>query len=492
MQEQLPRKLGPWVCISIVAGSVIGSSIFMKPSTMAGQLGSPLMLVLVWIIAGGVSLCGAMINAEIGAMLPETGGQYAWFRHMYGKFFAWLYGWACFIVINTASIAAIAFIAAAYAGYFIPLPHFSSAVEHSMGLRIPVVGTFYPLENAGVKGLAILFILLFTIINQRSVRAGGSIQVVFTVVKVATLVFLSACLLFSGKGEVIHLFQNSPDFDPSFSTVVAGSVAAASGALAAYDGWNNLGFAAGEIRDPQKNIPRGLILGLGICILLYLLTTVAYLYILPVDVMKHSPLVATDALSIAVGPAGAAIIAALVIISALGATNGNILPCARVTYAMAGDGLFFASAGRTGKRFRTPYAALWMQCIVSCLFLLTGSFDMLADLFVFVSWIFYGFGAAGLLVLRKKMRNRHRPFRLKYAWLLTILFVSFTLLYFIITMYSDIKNYVEGKSPMIHSAFGCILLLAGIPLYLYFRKQRNEVELLQQEKIEDPAGQPVA
>jgi APA family basic amino acid/polyamine antiporter len=187
---QLQRQLGLWTCISIVAGSVIGSSIFMKPATMAAQLGSPILLLIVWIVAGIISIFGGMINAEIGTMLPQTGGQYVYFRHMYGSFFAYLYGWAGFIVINTAAIAAIAFIAAQYTTYFIRLPHFDQSIEQSFVCTIPFVGQLFPLQNFGVKSLAILLVIVFSVINHRSVKAGGSVQVLFTILKIAALLFL--------------------------------------------------------------------------------------------------------------------------------------------------------------------------------------------------------------------------------------------------------------------------------------------------------------
>src|SRR4051812_46992931 len=209
----LQRKLGLWACISIVAGSVIGSSIFMKPSTMAAQIGSPGLLFFIWLAAGIISIFGGMINAEIGAMLPVTGGQYAWFRIMYGRFFAYLYGWASFIVINTAAIAAICFIAAQYMGYFVSMPQLATATEQSLVWRIPFIGELYPLQNFGVKATAIFLVLLFTFINHRSVRAGGNVQVVFTILKVAALVFLIAGIFFSGKGSADHFVSNASTMD---------------------------------------------------------------------------------------------------------------------------------------------------------------------------------------------------------------------------------------------------------------------------------------
>jgi len=467
----LQRKLGLWACISIVAGSVIGSSIFMKPSTMAAQIGSPELLFLVWIVAGIISIFGGMINAEIGAMLPVSGGQYAWFRMMYGDFFAYLYGWASMIVINTASIAAICFIASQYCGYFIELPHFSENIEQGYIITIPLVGNLFPMDHFGIKILAMFFVVAFTAINHRSVSTSGNIQVLFTILKIAALLFLICGIFFSGKGNVTHFTADDPSFNFTSVTILTGFIAATSGALAAYDGWNNLGFIAGEIRDPKKNIPYGIIGGLAICIILYILTTQAYLYMMPVSEMKNSQLVATDTLSKVMGPAGVSVIAAMVIISSAGAANGNILPCARITYAMSKDNMFFKWGGAVDKKYHTPYGALWIQCIVACLFILTGSFDMLADLFVFISWLFYGFGAYGIFILRKKMPDTERPFRLKgYPWI-PVVFIFFSVFYFFITIYNDVHRYHTGESKTINSALGCVLLMIGIPFYFYFKKK---------------------
>ena len=355
MTAQLQRKLGLWACVSIVAGSVIGSSIFMKPATMAGQLGSPLLLLLVWVLTGIVSIFGGMINAEIGIMLPETGGQYAYFRHMYGRFFSYLFGWSSFIVINTSAVAAISFIAAQYTTFFIDLPSFSPQTEQSIVWYIPFIGKLFPLQNIGVKVLAMMLVVLFTVINIRSVAAAGRIQVVFTIAKIGALIFIILGIFLSGKGSFSNMVEGNPAMNFSTWPVTLAFVAAASGALAAYDGWNNLGFNGGEIINPQKNIPKGLIWGLIICMVLYVLTTQAFLYVMPVEVMKDSKMVATDALSIVMGSAGATIIALLVIISSTGAINGNILPVTRSTFAMAQDGLFFRSAGRVHPRFYTPH-----------------------------------------------------------------------------------------------------------------------------------------
>jgi APA family basic amino acid/polyamine antiporter len=474
----LQRKLGLWASVSIVVGTVIGSSIFMKPASMAAQLSSPLMLLLVWIVAGVVSLFGGMINAEVGCILPETGGQYVYFRHMYGNFFAYLFGWSCFIVINTASISGIAFVFADYVEYFVKLPHFSSAIEHSIPLVIPFIGKFYLLAHIGVKALAIVLIVGFTLINTNSLKASGAVQVILSVIKLAALIFLIFAVFFSGKGNVHNLTQASPGFDHAPWKMLTAFIAATTGALAAYDGWNNLGFVSGEIKDPQKNIPRGLIIGLSTCILIYALTTEAYLYMLPVDTMKHSTLVASDALYKVMGIAGGGFVAILVIISTAGGTNGNILPSARVIYAMGEEKNFFSFTGKVDQKHHTPANALWLQAIWAIILVLIGSFDMLMDMFVFISWIAYGFAAYGIFILRKKMPDAHRPYKLKGYPYLPIIFILFSTLYVVITLYNDINNYIDGKSPIINSVFGLALTAMGIPLYWYFRKKEVKVELI--------------
>ncbi len=469
--EGLQRKLGLWTCVSIVIGAVIGSSIFMKPATMAAQLGSPLLLLSVWIIAGIVSLFGAMINAEVGSVIPETGGQYMYFRFMYGNFFAYLYGWAGFIVINTGAIAGIAFVFAQYAEYFVLMPRFSKEMEQSIFLSIPLIGKFYILENLGVKMLAIFLIALITLVNVKSVKTAGGVQVFFSVLKVAALLVLVGVIFFSAKGELQNLTKVSLQFDASFAGLLTGFIAATTGALAAYDGWNNLGFLSGEIREPQKNIPRGLIIGLGCCIILYVLTTEAYLYMLPVDTMKQSSLVASDALYGVMGVAGGGFVALLVMLSTSGAVNGNILPCARVTFAMSGHNSFFAVAGKVHPSHHTPSNALLIQAAWASILVLLGSFDMLMDMFVFITWIFYGFAAYGIFIFRKKMPDVNRPYKMKGYPYLPIIFIGFTMLYVTVTLYNDINNYMMGKTEIINSVFGLLLTATGIPHYFYFKNR---------------------
>jgi basic amino acid/polyamine antiporter, APA family len=314
-------------------------------------------------------------------------------------------------------------------------------------------------------------IIIISWINYASVKWGAAIQLFFTIIKIAALLLLVGFIFFSGKGSVQNFVKPAPGADFSTWGIIAGFIAATSGALAAYDGWNNLGFVAGEIKDPRRNIPRGLFIGIGICILLYVLTNQAYVYMLPVEQMRHSSLVASDALQVVL-VTGGALIALLVMLSTLGATNGNILPSARIIYAMGEEKKFFPWTGKVHPRFHTPGNALVLQCVWACLLVFSGSFDMLTDMFVFITWIFYGFAAYGIFILRRKMPDAERPYKTWGYPVVPMIFIAFALLYFCITIYNDVMNYATGKAPMVNSVLGLLLTVAGIPVYFYFKRKR--------------------
>ena len=466
---QLSRKgFGYGAAVSIIIGSIIGSGIFMKPAAMASQVASPTWLIIVWVIAGLFSLFGSLIYAEVGSMIPENGGNYVYFRHMYGDFTAFLYGWAAFTAINTASVSAIAFVCAAYANFFLDLPKFPPEIEKDFLLHIPFLGNFYPLANFGVKSLAIFLIIVLTVLNYISTRGSSALQVISTVIKVFVISALIFGILFSGGGETQNLF--TPSVNPKEGwQLLGGFIAALTGAFMAYEGWINLTFVAGEVREPQKNIPRSLIAGVVVCIAIYVLVNIAYLYVLPVDEMKNSKLVASDAIRVALGSTSEAIIAAMIVICTLGAVNGNVMSIAYVTYAMARDGRFMKWAGKDHPRFKTPGNALVLHGILASLFVISGTFDILSDMYVFASWIAYLLGAIGLFILRKKMPDANRPYKVfgyPYVPLLFILFASF---YVVSTIVNDINNYVNGTVPVINSVFGLAIIAAGAPLYWYFK-----------------------
>ena len=471
---KLQKTIGLWSAVSLVIGSVIGSNIFMKPATMAAQLGSPYMIIIVWVVAGIVSMFGAMAYAELGTMFPETGGQYIYLRYAFGDLVAYLYGWSSFAVINTASIAAIGFVCASYTNYFIPLPQFSLATEQSILFHIPLVGDIFPLQNFGVKALAICIIACLSVLNYLSVRSGNAVQFIATLLKTGAILLLVVGILFSGMGSTDNFITNAPGFDWSIWKLLAGFMAATTGAFAAYDGWNNLNMIAGEIKNPAKTITKSLIMGLWTCILIYTLVTLAYMYVLPIDVIAKSPLVASKATEIVFGSVGGTIIAILIVVSTFGTINVCLLTNSRVIYAMSDSKMFFKWAGKIHARFHTPGNSVILLGVWSSLLVLSGSFDLLADMFIFISWIFYGLVIWGLFILRKKMPNAERPYK---AWgypVVPLIFLLFTTVYIVTTFYNDISNYVSGKSPIINSVFGLLLTAIGIPLYYYF-KRKNKI-----------------
>lgn len=474
MTKQLQKTIGLWSATSLVIGSIIGAGIFMRPATMAGQLGSPILMLAVWVVAGLMSLFGAMIYAELGAMYPETGGPYIYLQEMYGDLPAFLYGWSSLVVINTAALASFAFVCADYAGWLIHLPRFSPGTEHLIKWHIPFLADIYPLENAGTKSLAILLLLFLTIVNYRSTRWGNGIQLVATVLKALVIVLVIGGILFSGKGDPANFVTNAPGFQAHPWLIFTMIMAAASGAFSTYDGWYNINMMAGEVINPRRNISRSLFLGLGACIVIYLLVNLAYLYVLPVTTMSHSTVVASDAVNIVLGDSGAKLVAGLIIISCFGAAQNNFIANARVTFFMGQTGDFFAWTGRIQPKYGTPGNAMIIMGVWSMLFILSGSFDIMADMFVFMSWVFYGLTAIGLFVLRRKRPGLDRPYAVGgYPWL-PVVFIVFTLFYLGTTIYNDITAYSSGKAPIINSVFGLVLTAAGIPFYWYFQRQKRK------------------
>ena len=465
------RSLGLWSATAIVIGSVIGSGIFIRPADIAALLGSPYLIFSVWIVAGAFTFFSALVQAEVGAMLPVTGGQYAFMRTMYGNFWAYLYGWAQFAVVNTAGTVAICFICAQYTTYFFALPHFSVATEQTFALHLPAIGTVFPLENFGVKMLTIFYLAVLTIVNYRSTSAGSGLQRFLTAIKIFSVAFIVLGFFFSGNGEMQNLNSNSLFIHPIGFNLLTAFVAAVTGALFSYDGWGNVIFVVGEMKSPQKNLPKSLIIGLGVCILCYITITAAYLYMMPVEAIANSKLVASDAAQVAFGNVGGGIIAAFIIISTLGCVNANILTPPRLTFAMAHHKEFFHFAGKIHPRFHTPSNALWLHLGWMIFTVLIGSFYLLADMFIFVTWCFNLMIVYGLFVLRKKMPDVERPFKVWGYPYIPIVVLILTLAYLLITLYTDITSYLDGKVPVINSVFGIAITLAGVPLYLFFRKR---------------------
>lgn len=465
------RSLSFGTTVALVIGGVIGSGIFMKPALMASQLGSPLLLMSVWLVAGVITLFGALSNSEVAAMFPETGGQYVFFKKMYGQGFAFLYGWASFTVINTAGNASIAYVCSQYTNYFVELPGFSKHTEETVRFYIPLVGTIFPLQNFGVKILTMCIVILLTFVNYRSLSYSAGLQRMLTALKALAVFLLIGGILFSGKGSWGNMVNTSLSM-PQGLALLSAYMAAIAGAFWAYDGWNNITFVAGEIKDPQRLIPKSLFLGLSFCIVVYLLVNLAYIYILPVHQMAGSSFVASDAAMATWGGIAGSVIALMVIISTLGTANANILSTARVTFAMSRENKWFRKAGRIQPLYQTPGNALVLNSIWACILIFSGSFDMLTEMLIFVSWFFYGMSALGVFILRKKMKEMDRPYKVWGYPFVPGIFVVFTLFFLGSTLFTDILDYYNGNTHVINSLLGILITLAGIPVF-YLSKQKE-------------------
>jgi len=484
MNEQ-PKAAGPGLIptlglfstVMLVVGGVIGSGIFRKPGVMASQLGSPEILLLVWVLAGVITLFGALTNAEIAGLIPETGGQYVYFERMYGPFFAYLYGWAVFAVIQTGSIAAVAYVFAEYTTQFIALPEASAGVA-AWSFHLPFIGDVTPFKEVGTKSLAAAVVILLTAVNYLGVKLGGIVQDIFTVAKVAAmgLLMLGAFLLPTG-GAVTNLTTPSATIQLSGLALFAGIAAALQGAFWAYDGWNKITYVAGEVKRPQRNIPLGLLWGMLAVTIIYVLMNLAYAYVLPIDEMAKSKLVAADVAE-RMFAGGGRWIAVAVMISTFGCTNAIILASARVYFHMAQVNVFPRMLGRVHPRFHTPAASLVVQGIWSVLLLFSGTFDTLTDTLIFVSWIFYAAGAYGIFILRRRMPDAPRPYKVPGYPIVPWVFVVFSVIYLGFTVYNDIGLYraamAEGKPAMINSVFGVALVLVGTPIYFFYRTRKKE------------------
>jgi APA family basic amino acid/polyamine antiporter len=326
---------------------------------------------------------------------------------------------------------------------------------------------------------------LLTAINYRGVALGGKVQLVFTTLKVAALGFIVLCAFAIGNGSFANfsidsINTNGSSAIPQGWDLLSAIVMALSGAFWAYDGWNNITYIAGEVKNPSKNIPKALFIGMMIIITVYVLINVAYLYIMPVQSMASSQLVAVDitkliitSLNPSLAYLATGFVAIAIMISTFGTSNGTILVSSRVYYAMSKQGLFFPSLGKIHPTFKTPANALIIQGIWSSILVFSGTFDTLTDMLIFVSWIFYALGAFGIFILRKKMPDAPRPYKVWGYPFIPAIFTLFAFVFVVYTVYNDIDMYNKGINPVINSVFGLFLVAIGIPFYVYFQRNKT-------------------
>ena len=324
---------------------------------------------------------------------------------------------------------------------------------------MPFVGKIYPFLDFGTKAVAILCIIFLTGVNYLGVVFGGIVQTIVTFIKIASIIILSLLLFTFGQGSYANVYSGFNIPAETITNIISVIGLALAGAFWAYDGWNNVTFVAGEVKNPQRNIPLALLYGTLIVIAVYVLINIAFLYVLPIDEMSKSPLVAASAAERIFGVNGASIISIAVIISTFGALNGSILATARVQFAMARDRLFFSPLGKIHPKFGTPHVSLIIQGVWSCVLVLSGSFDTISDYVIFAAWLFYMLGAYGVFVLRKKMPEVNRPYKVWGYPYTPIIFIIFSFLFLVNSIISDTQD----------AAMGSILILSGLPIYLYWK-----------------------
>ncbi len=451
MSKELVRGLTLVDAASIVVGSIIGTGVFLKTSTMSALVGSPGMVLLIWVVAGLLSLAGALAYAELGSLMPDAGGEYVYLKEGYGDLWAFLYGWMRFWIGSPGSIAAYSVGAMTFLG-------------SSMDLSF--IG--------GKQAAAVVMIIVFSSINCLSVAFGGRLNSIMTALKLVMIIGLSiGILFFSHSGSITHFTSiNSSSGFAGWGAFGSATLAA----LWAYDGWNNLPMIGGEIKNPQRNIPLSLGLGMVIILAIYCIANVAYFYALPFteiitsnsDAFPDALPVATKAAMTFMGQSGITILSAAFVFSALGAMNGSIMTGARVPYAMAKDGLFFKGLANINEATMVPVASIIVQGVMSMLLALSGTFDQLTNYVIFSAWIFYAMVTGVVFVLRKRIPHAKRSYKTIGYPVVPIIFIFLAVLLLINTVVESPKE----------SFIGLAFILAGIPVYFIFKKINEKIETI--------------
>ena len=454
---ELARALSLRDAIALVL-TVIGTGVFLKTAPMAQLVGSPSNVLLAWLAAGLLSLAGALTYAELGAMMPEAGGEYVFLREAYGDLPAFLFGWASVMLIASGGLAAVATAVASFLGSFGSLN--AAWVSHDFTAFGRVVHWRFGLQQI----VAVSVILVFCAVNARGVTVGARAQWLTTVAKVGGIVIVAlGALLLSRTGSWSHLKLVTP---PATSGGPGAFGAAMIAALWAYQGWANLPMVAGEIEKPERNIPRALIFGMLIVIVIYLVTNLAYFHALPFsEILTSNSTAYPDALPVAAKAAntfwshGAQLLSILFMIAALGALNGITLMNSRVPYAMARHGLFFRSLADLNPQSRAPVKATWFLGIWACVLALSGTFDQITTSVIFAVWVFTALVGSSLFVLRRKLPAAPRRYRALGYPVIPGLFVA-------VAAWLVINSL---SATPVESVAGLILIALGLPFYFYFR-----------------------
>ena len=479
-KHELKRSLGLLDATSLVAGSMIGSGIFIVTAAMARDVGSAAWILVIWLVTGLLTLSAALSYGELAGMMPNAGGQYVYIQRAYGKLISFLYGWTVFTVIQTGTIAAVAVAFSNYTAVFFP------ALEN----KILTVGEAFSFTNKQV--LAMFVIVLLTFINTKGIRSGKIIQVVFTSAKLIALFALISLGIYIGfhtdtfADNFANMWEAKKTVleDDGTLTITKLAGVALIGAMGATiinslfssDAWNNVTFIAGEIKDPKKNIPRSLFLGTLIVTIIYILANIAYLALLPLTgtpgddgtIAQHGIMFANQdrvgaaAASAIMGNVGVLLMAGLIMVSTFGCNIGLILSGGRLFYAMAKDSLFFKEAAELND-YDVPAKALWFQCIWACFLCLTGRYGDLLTYATFASLLFYILTIGGLFILRKKEPDAERPYKAFGYPIVPILYILITSLICVNLLIYDSRNTVMGL----------VIVTLGVPVYYLFMKKKE-------------------
>ena len=426
----LPRKLGLLDALSIVIGIVIGGGIFLVPNLIARELKTSAATMLVWVVAGVISFFGALACAELGTSIPSTGGQYVFLREAYGPLVGFLCGWSMFTVARTAQVAWLAVTMALYVSYFVPLSNLSSKV------------------------LAVGAIVIITAINYRGAKAGANVQKAFTLAKVAgLLIIIGGAFFWGGKAAPAPAATTAAFSFSSFGIALIAS-------LLAYDGWVQVSFVAGEIRNPRRNILLALALGELAVIAIYLLANLAYLHVLPIADIAASEHVGATLAERVLGASSGGVVSLIILMSIIGSLNGCFLTSPRIYFAQGKDGLFFRKFAEVHPRYQTPSFAILVQGIWAVVLIVTGSYETLINYAMFATWLSYGLMVAGVIVLRYKQPELARPYRVWGYPVTPLLFVG-------TTAWLLVNMLITRPVP---SLIGLLLIATGIPVYFVWSR----------------------
>ena len=442
--------------ILLVAGIMIGSGVFKKIVPMSQALHNESYILLAWIIGGIITMFGAFTYAGLATMTTQTGGVYEYLRLIYGDFIAYLFGWTIFTIVGSGAIAALSFVFAQSVNTLIPLPDPLYAFKD-----ISIGHAVFPFADSGIKILAVLTIILLTWVNYRGVKKAGVLNNIVTSAKIlGILLLIIAGLLYTGHPAITAIIK-SPESAPEGAALFSGLFGAMLSALWAYDGWANITFVTGEIKNPKRNIPLAIIGGVGIAMTLYVLLNYTYMKVLPVSelaLLGSNKIAAAEVAGILMGKTGSVIIAVLIMTCTFGALNGCIISYPRVYFRMAQENVFFKKAARIHPAFSTPHISLFYSAIWSIVLVCSGTFDQLTNLVIFASYAFFALATWGLVQMKMKGRIQSKVIGYPVIPFIIILFCIALVINTIITQ-------TEA------SIIGLLLILSGIPLYLYFKKK---------------------